>query len=67
MGRIEKNKGFCYLYDDNYNTFPNAIKRKDGTIMVGLDRLLTGKKEYRHFRQEFQELHILTQLQGRFS
>ncbi len=35
MGRIEKIKDFVIFKDDNYNTFPNAIKRKDGTIMVG--------------------------------
>ncbi len=35
MSSLEKVKDFVIFKDENYNTFPNAIRRKDGTIIVG--------------------------------
>lgn len=35
MSKIQKIKDFIIYKDHHYNTFPNAIKKKDGTIIVG--------------------------------
>lgn len=35
MSRLEKVKDLIIFKDENYNTFPNVIKKQDGTIIVG--------------------------------
>ena len=35
VGKIEKVKDIIIYKDENYNTFPNAVKKRDGSIIVG--------------------------------
>jgi sialidase-1 len=45
MCKIEKIKDIVIYRDEHYNTFPNVIRRKDGTLMVGFRQATDRQKK----------------------